>query len=97
MTRSQIQNALAVAIDTTDWEFRWWPGVDMAPIAYRRWFSFSRRYKGKHPKMEERVLDLSKGMRAHFEPDIPYTSESAWLHLAQVLAHILMKAETEAD
>jgi hypothetical protein len=92
MTRSDVEKALAAAIDTTDWEFRWWPGLEMAPIAYRRWTTFSRRNKSKRPTMEERVLDLSKGMQAHFEPDIPYTSVSAWLNLASVLAEILAKS-----
>src|ERR1700687_5046351 len=86
MTRSDVEKALAATIDTTDWESRWWPGAEMAPVAYRRWFSFSRRHKSKRPTMEDRVLDLSKGMQAHFEPDIPFTSVSAWLHLAKTLA-----------
>ena len=89
MTRSDVEKALAAAIDTTDWKF---PGVEMAPIAYRRWITFSRRNKSKRPTMDERVLDLSKGMQAHFEPDIPYTSVSAWLNLASVLAEILAKS-----
>jgi hypothetical protein len=93
MTRSDVEKVVAAAIDTTDWEFRWWPGVEMAPIACRRWITFGRRNKSKRPTMEERVLDLSKGMQSHFEPDIPYSSESAWLHLAGVLAQILAKAE----
>jgi len=93
MTRSDVEKALAATIDTTDWEFRLWPGVDMAPIAYRRWVSFSRRHKTKRPMMEDRVLDLSKGMQAHFEPDIPNTSMSAWLNLARVLAEILAKSD----
>jgi len=31
-------------------------------------------------------------MQAHFEPDIPYTSVSAWLNLASVLAAILAES-----
>lgn len=91
MTRSDIERELADTIDNGDWEFRWWPGLEMAPIAYRRWVSFSRRHKSKRPTVDDRVLDLSKGLQAHFEPDIPYTSESAWLHLAKVLAGVLSK------
>jgi hypothetical protein len=37
---------------------------------------------------EDRVLDLAKGLQAHFEPDIPYTPLSEWLHLARRLAEV---------
>jgi hypothetical protein len=70
---------------------RWWAGVEIAPVAYRRFTTFSRRNKSKRPTMEERVLDMSKGMQAHFEADIPYASVSSWLNLASVLAEILAK------
>jgi hypothetical protein len=62
----------------------------MAPIAVRRWSSFARRHsKSKHPTVEDRVLDLAKGLQAHFEPDTPYTPLSEWLHLAGILATLL--------
>ena len=55
-----------------------------------RWASFARRHpKVKCPTVEDRVLDLAKGMQAHFEPDTPYTPLSEWLHLARILARVL--------
>lgn len=68
---------------------RWWPGVDVAPIAYRRWRSFARRNKSKTPTHEQRVLDLVKGLQSHFESDKPYTHVSDWLSLAEPLADVL--------
>jgi hypothetical protein len=61
----------------------------MAPIAFRRWSSFSRRNKSKHPTADDRVLDLAKGLQAHFEPTQQYTPLSEWLHLAKILAELL--------
>ena len=68
---------------------RWWPGADIAPIAYRRWRSFDRRNNAKAPTHEQRVLDLVKGLQSHFEPDIPSTHVSDWHSLAEPLADIL--------
>jgi hypothetical protein len=63
----------------------------MAPIAFRRWSSFARRHKTKRPTLEDRVLDLAKGLQAHFEPDTPYTPLSEWQHLARILADVFAK------
>jgi hypothetical protein len=60
----------------------------MAPIALRPWSSFARRHKTKRPTVDDRVLDLAKGLQAHFEPGIPYTPLSEWLHLAKILAQV---------
>lgn len=68
--------ALASVVDkisASDEGMRWWPGIDVAAIAYSRWRSFARRNNGKTPTREQRVNDLIKGLRAHIEPDIPYT------------------------
>jgi hypothetical protein len=87
VTRSEVETALAVLIDAEAANGnRWWPGREMAPIAFRRWSSFARRHKTKHPTVEDRTLDLAKGLRAHFEPDIPYTPMSEFIYLARVLA-----------
>lgn len=94
MARSDVEKALAAEIDKESaLGTRWWPGTEMAPIAFRRWISFARRHKTKRPTTEDRALDLAKGMQAHFEPDIPYTSTSEWLHLARALAIVF----TESD
>jgi hypothetical protein len=90
MARSDVENALAAAIDAeSQVGIRWWPGSDIAPIAVRRWSSFARRHpKVKRPTVEDQVLDLAKGLQAHFEPATPYTPLSEWLHLAGVLARV---------
>ena len=71
-----------------------WPAEEIARIAIRRWES----YPGRHRKIPEqrlghRVLDLAKGMQAHFEPDIPYTSKADWRALSDVLAKLLAQDE----
>jgi hypothetical protein len=92
MTRPEMEAALAAAIDAESAVgIRWWPGREMAPVAFRRWSTFSRRNKAKHPTTEDRVLDLGKGLQAHYEPDVPYTPLSEWLHLARVLAAVFEK------
>ena len=95
MTRTDVESRLAAAIDAeSKVGLCWWPGIEMAPIVVRRWTSFNRRNKSKHPSVEDRVLDLAKGLRAHFEPDIPYTPLSEWLHLARILAKVIEEVDT---
>jgi hypothetical protein len=89
MTRAEIEALLAEAVDDPRNGGFWWPGKKMAPIAYRRWASFARRSRSKRPTDEERVLDLAKGLQAHFEPSRLYTPMAEWLPLAQVLADVL--------
>jgi hypothetical protein len=99
MTRSEIETALAAAIDEeSKVGIRWWPGHEMAAIAFRRWSSFERRWRGfrrrhktKPPTSEDRVLDLAKGLQAHFEPEIEYTHLGEFLHLAGILAKVFDK------
>jgi hypothetical protein len=92
MTRSEVETALAAAIDAESAVgIPWGPGREMAPIAFRRWSSFARRHKTKRATTEDRILDLAKGLQAHFEPDIPYTPLSEWLHLARILAEVFDK------
>ena len=92
--RPELEAALAAVIDTeSDRGIRWWPGSRMAPIALRRWGTFSRRHRRmKTPTIEDRVIDLSKGLQAHFEPDVPHTHPNEWLHLAQKLADVLFNS-----
>src|SRR5260370_17100260 len=64
-----------------------WAGEEIARVAIRRWVSYSRRHnRAKRITTHERVIDLAKGLQAHFEPDIPYTHPSDWLALATPLA-----------
>lgn len=98
MARVDVERALAAAIDAeSEVGLRWGPGAEMAPVAFRRWSSFARRHsKSKRPAADDRVLDLAKGLQAHFEPDTPYTPLSEWLHLAGVLARVLAHANDAA-
>jgi hypothetical protein len=90
MTRTELELALTAIIDAeSKIGIRWWPGAEMAPIVVRRWSSFRRRHRTKRPTVEDRVLDLAKGLQAHFEPDIPHTPLSEWLYLARILAQVL--------
>ncbi len=92
MTRSEIETELSSAIDAESHGIiSWWPGAEMAPIAFRRWSSFERRRKSKHPNHEERILDLAKGLQSHFEPEISYTPMSYWLDLAAKLSLVFSR------
>jgi hypothetical protein len=95
MTRSEVEAALAAAIDAeSDIGIRWWPGAEMAPIAVRRWGSFERRHRRtKHPTREDRILDLAKGLQARFEPEKLYTPFSEWLDLPRILADVFESTE----
>jgi len=96
MVRPEIEAALAAAIEAeSNVGIPWgWPKSEMASIAYRRWFSFARRHRQKHPTTEDRVLDLAKGLQSHFEPDILYTPLSEFLHLGRILAAIFDKFDS---
>ena len=91
MARDDVERVLAAAIDAeSQVGIRWWPGAVMAPVAFRRWSSFAHRHpKVKRPTAEDRVLDLAKGLQAHFESNTPYTPLSEWLHLAGILKRVL--------
>src|SRR6266853_2072627 len=74
-----------------------WPTEEIARIAIRRWDSYSRRHrKAAHPTAEERIADLAKGMRAHFEPGIPYTSGADWRALSETLTKLLQEDSDHA-
>ena len=90
MTRSELEQALAAAIDgESAVGLPWWPGAEMAPIAFRRWSSFARRNKIRQPTAEDRVRDLAKGLQAHFDPENLDCPPGEWLHLARILAREL--------
>ena len=101
MSREAVEQALAQAVE----ELRtrgdpWWPGEQVAPIAYRRWTTFERRNKAKRVTREDRVRDLVKGLQSHFEPETPYTHPNDWFALADVLAAVFTRLgglPTDAD
>jgi hypothetical protein len=96
MTRSKIEAALAAAIDADSATgIPWWPSSEMASIAFRRWSSFARRHKKtKRPTFDDRVVDLEKGLRSHYEPEIPYSPPGEWLRLSRLLAATLAEHDT---
>ena len=86
MTRHQIEEALANAVERLRAEGdSWWPGTTIAPVAYRRLTTFTRRNRSKQPSDAQRINDLAKGLRAYFEPDVPYTPLTDWEALASAL------------
>jgi hypothetical protein len=94
MNRAEVEAALAAAVEAeSEVGIRWWPGVQMAPVAYRRWRSYPRRCQSRRPTPEHRIADLAKGLQAHFEPDVPYTAQAEWLHLARRLAEVFATQE----
>lgn len=98
MTRSELEAAVAAAIDTESVAgVRWWPGREMAPIAVRRWSSFARRHAPKRVTDEARIADLAEGLQAHFEPGTARTHRTEWRHLASKLATLLGKANPTID
>jgi hypothetical protein len=96
MTRSEVEAALAALIDgDSATGIPWWPSGEMASIAFRRWSSCARRHtKTKRPTFEDRVVDLEKGLRSHYEPDIPYSPRGEWLRLSRLLAETLAAHDT---
>jgi len=89
MTREDTEKALAETVDRLrDEGGSWWPGKEMAAIAYRRLATISRRNKTKQPSDEQRINDLAKGLQAHFEPDIPFTHPDDWRALAAELVTV---------
>jgi hypothetical protein len=94
MTRSEVESALAAAIEAeSKVGLQWsWPRTEMASIAFRRWSSFARRHNTKEPTVDDRVLDLAKGLQAHYEPERLYTPFTEWLHLARILGRVFADA-----
>jgi hypothetical protein len=71
---------------------------EMANVAMRRWHSFSRR--SRHPEratQAERVEDLAKGLRDHFEPKPALTGAlmTDYRRLAARLAAVLADPRAE--
>ena len=94
MTRSEVEAALAEIIDAESAiRIPWFPGSQMAPIAFRRWSSFGRRHWTKIVGVEDKVLDLAKGLQAAFEPDVARTPLSEYIHLARKLVEVFDQAE----
>lgn len=94
MNREGLETVLAACVDTLIVEGdSWWPGSEIAPVAYRRMRSFDRRTKSNSPTSDEHINDLRKGLQAHFEPDIPYTHASDWERLATALYQVFMEYE----
>jgi hypothetical protein len=94
MEREQVESALAAAIDADGYMP---PGYgysrpEMASIAYRRWHSFSRRTKAKHPTDDQRTLDLAKGLQEHFD-SVHHDCQSDFVHFAKIMSPILKNGD----
>jgi len=87
MTNESLIYSLAAVVDRLSATGnRWWPGTEMAPVTVRRWDTYSRRHpKAKRVTIDERVLDLAKGLQTHFELGFG-TPLSEWRDLAEALA-----------
>jgi hypothetical protein len=95
MERKEIESALVSALDADGCMM---PGYgysrnEIASIAIRRWQSFSRRNKAKHPTESQRTLDLAKGLQEHFDP-IGHDHPTDFVRYAKILAAILKQDET---
>ncbi len=94
MTQAEIETEVARIVDVeSEVGIRWWPGEKMAPIALRRWRSYARRQRGRSANLDDRIVDLAKGLQSHFGPDAPSTPFSEFLHLSRLLA-VVLEAET---
>lgn len=64
---------------------------EMASVAIRRWNSFPRRTKLRHPTREDQIQDLAKGLCAAFEtnPSLVGPLLQDYHHTAAVLAEVL--------
>jgi hypothetical protein len=79
-----------------------WKGSDearwrVAEIALRRWRSYDRRARPRHPTLEHRIEDLAKGIRDVIESDRRLVGPvmEDYRYTARVLAEALMAAEEE--
>jgi hypothetical protein len=71
--------------------------VQMIDIGLRRWRSFERRNKRKHPTLEERVEDLAEGLRDAFELDRRMVGPmmQPYLCVAKAMAPVLISPQFE--
>jgi hypothetical protein len=69
----------------------------VAENALRRWRSFDRRARMRHPTFEHRVEDLAKGIRDAIEPDRHMVGPimEDYRYTARVVAEALIAAEEE--
>jgi hypothetical protein len=76
------------------------PYEELAQVARRRWHSFDRRNKRKHPRFEDRVEDLAKGLGNTFggfhpNPALVGSLIEDYRYLARRLGEVL-DAQSEA-
>ena len=97
MKREQVELALIAALDGDEFypPGYGWPRDEMASVAFRRWHSFSRRNKSKHPSDGDRILDLAKGLQDYFDL-IHHDCKLDYIHHAKIMAPILKGGEIDA-
>jgi hypothetical protein len=69
----------------------------MIKIGLRRWQSFERRNKRKHPTLDARIEDLAVGLRDAFEPDrrMAGAMMTDYRYVAKAMAAVLASPHTE--
>jgi len=90
VSRGQLEKALAAALDA-EFAGYGYSRTEMVSVAFRRWNSFARRNHSKYPTRDQRVADLAKGLREHFDPS-GYDSELDFVRYAETMTPILERA-----
>jgi hypothetical protein len=65
--------------------------AQLADVAIRRWNSFDRRNKAKHPTAELRIRDLVRGLRQGYPGELIYVAPGSLEWLARELSEILAR------
>jgi hypothetical protein len=88
-------DAIVVELSNVDTIWGQLAGEEMAKIALRLWRTYRRRHPQAHQiEFDDRVQDLAKGIRAHFEPpgSIQYIFAGDWIVVARQLGDVLARA-----
>jgi len=81
-----VRRALAAALTADEWAAN--VAAELADVAYRRWNSFERRHP-KRESFEDRVLDLTRGLRERSPVDPIYVAPGEFERIARRLAEVL--------
>ena len=95
---STLVQRMVMALQERDhWPLSQGDRWQVAELALRRWRSFDRRARTRHPTLEHKVEDLAKGIRDAIEPDRRLVGPvmEDYRYTARVLAEALMAAEEE--
>ncbi|SNY49186.1 hypothetical protein [Paractinoplanes atraurantiacus] len=62
---------------------------ELADLAIRRWRSFGRRHKTRHPSHELRVRDLAKGLKQGYPGELIFLPPGVLERVAEQFAEVL--------